>query len=493
MYFLHLTGHSVNLLVKGSSQIHNCISALSTMKPKTRLQCSSDINRAKTDIGDDSQLINLEESDADVSKLLDLDPKSQIHCVKNCPSGGVDGPNMICCCMCNKWFHIPCINESGTEPVQNIWNCSDCRTVSSMIKVLQNELYLMRQSMADVVRQNNEILHKVEEVKSENAILKNIIEKLEPCKTSIVADCMDNNNKSNCSKLKEEPKKTMILSRRNQDKPVIEPARPLTESSHNLPDTSRILLLGDSSVTDVRASNQLLKISSDEKNDLFNVYSKLSNMSNDSAKSVVLSIGMNDCLSSKTVSQINKDYEILLNEASRVSQEQVKVSSVCLRSELPGIQSKVNQVNLDLSKLCDSMNCVFVDHSLNFFFRDGSVDYSLYCSNESKLSQKGSARHMLNLGLSEMTKVRTYVPSDDAKKTYTAAVTQDHSRPEQKRRFYRHLANQNSQRHPTERKVPRCWNCGERGHLQDTCRHSQPISCATCGMKGHKSKHCAFI
>ena len=63
----------------------------------------------------------------------------------------------------------------------------------------------MRQSMADVVRQNNKILHKVEEVKSENAILKNIIEKLEPCKTSIVADCMDN-NKSNCSKLKEEPK-----------------------------------------------------------------------------------------------------------------------------------------------------------------------------------------------------------------------------------------------------------------------------------------------
>ena len=260
----------------------------------------------------------------------------------------------------------------------------------------------------------------------------------------------------------------MILSCRNQDKPVIEPARPLTESSHNLPDTSRILLLGDSSVTDVRASNQLLKISSDEKNDLFNVYSKLSNMSNDSAKSVVLSIGMNNCLSSKTVSQINKDYEILLNEASRVSQlEQVKVSSVCLRSEMPGIQSKVNQVNLDLSKLCDSMNCVFVDHSLNFFFRDGSVDYSLYCSNESKLSQKGSARHMLNLGLSEMIKVRTYVPSDNAAKIYTAAVTQDHSRPEQKRRFYRHLANQNSQRHPYGRKVPRCWNCGERGHLQD--------------------------
>ena len=122
----------------------------------------------------------------------------------------------------------------------------------------------MWQSMADVVRQNNEILHKVEEVKSENAILKNIIEKLEPCKTNIVAACMDN-NKCNCSKLKEEPKKPVILSSRNQDKPVIKPARPLTESSQNLPDTSSILLLGDSSVTNARASNQSLKISSDEK------------------------------------------------------------------------------------------------------------------------------------------------------------------------------------------------------------------------------------
>ena len=34
-----------------------------------------------------------------------------------------------------------------------------------------------------------------------------------------------------------------------------------------------------------------------------------------------------------------------------------------------------------------------------------------------------------------------------------------------------------------------CDFCSEPNHSKDRCRHGQPITCQTCGEKGHKSKH----
>ena len=38
----------------------------------------------------------------------------------------------------------------------------------------------------------------------------------------------------------------------------------------------------------------------------------------------------------------------------------------------------------------------------------------------------------------------------------------------------------------------KCYNCGERGHNAERCRHKQKISCYICGYYGHKAKHCRF-
>ena len=37
---------------------------------------------------------------------------------------------------------------------------------------------------------------------------------------------------------------------------------------------------------------------------------------------------------------------------------------------------------------------------------------------------------------------------------------------------------------------PKCYRCGEEGHVQDRCRHLQDVYCWTCGYKGHKAKSC---
>ena len=37
---------------------------------------------------------------------------------------------------------------------------------------------------------------------------------------------------------------------------------------------------------------------------------------------------------------------------------------------------------------------------------------------------------------------------------------------------------------------PRCYRCGETGHVQDLCRHLKDVFCWTCNQQGHKQKHC---
>ena len=42
----------------------------------------------------------------------------------------------------------------------------------------------------------------------------------------------------------------------------------------------------------------------------------------------------------------------------------------------------------------------------------------------------------------------------------------------------------------TRQHQPRCYRCGERGHLISQCRKTESVSCWNCGTQGHKQKHC---
>jgi hypothetical protein len=68
----------------------------------------------------------------------------------------------------------------------------------------------------------------------------------------------------------------------------------------------------------------------------------------------------------------------------------------------------------------------------------------------------------------------------------------------QKAYFYRVLTNRSktsvkldSIRSLTQRGIPTCFRCGDRGHLSSSCRNS--IVCFECGCLGHRSHHCRAI
>ena len=45
----------------------------------------------------------------------------------------------------------------------------------------------------------------------------------------------------------------------------------------------------------------------------------------------------------------------------------------------------------------------------------------------------------------------------------------------------------------TRNDQPRCYQCGETGHIWRTCRKQEPVICWTCNTEGHKQKHCTYF
>ena len=116
---------------------------------------------------DDTQLLDLNDTpEGDASKLINVN--DVIHCTPDCSKGGKDEPNMVNCCICNRWFHICCINMSGIVPQQEIWNCETCRKIPSMLHKIQDEVMLLRPVVADLVKQNADILKLVKTLNEEN-------------------------------------------------------------------------------------------------------------------------------------------------------------------------------------------------------------------------------------------------------------------------------------------------------------------------------------
>ena len=42
----------------------------------------------------------------------------------------------------------------------------------------------------------------------------------------------------------------------------------------------------------------------------------------------------------------------------------------------------------------------------------------------------------------------------------------------------------------TRSQQPKCYQCGETGHLSGQCRRTVAVDCWACGHLGHKRKHC---
>lgn len=117
-----------------------------------------------------------------------------------------------------------------------------------------------------------------------------------------------------------------------------------------------------------------------------------------STKTVGILVGSND--SNDSVADIFANFKEIVQEAKRVASETVFINSILPRLKGDNYQSKADEVNEKLTKLCQDEGCRFVNNNNNNFrLLNSDIDDSLLTRDKIHLNERGMARLVENMGL----------------------------------------------------------------------------------------------
>ncbi len=388
------------------------------------------------------------DSESDEDSEVHWEPKSPDHSTKantknkstSNKSNSKDKP-VTRCCMCMSWLEIP-----QEEDHEGVWMCTSCRAMPQIICSIQAQLIELKdlqQSNQDVVKLTKECA----ELRAENARL------------------------------------TADLEKRQQQSAL--PTQPRTSN----------LLLGSSHVTRLERTSEDTQVRGQAGACLRDAITTLKKYPANDTRHVSLVIGSNDCDTDVPVDETISDFRELIHEAGRVAHDGVSVSSVLPRLKGDTYQQKADSVNVSLKELCEELHCNYVDNDANFRLRNDAVDDSIFVEDRVHLTTTGLNRLIGNLGLQDKVRVKpSYAkvasspPSNQPRgsteppgSTKPPGQGQLQGRPQGQRNPGQHMGRSDDHR---------CWNCGETGHVTDSCRHGQRISCHRCNKSGHKQKYC---
>ena len=349
----------------------------------------------------------------------------------------------IRCCMCMKWE----VCEQSEDYSGAIWMCETCRNLPSLIGEIDKKLNL-------VIKAYDDLNVRLASKETECATLQTkitILESINQTKEREISDLK--------AKIEENTKE---LQNKPRAPSYAEATRP------------KSLLTGSSLVRSVKTKeleNTEVKTCSGAR--VSKIKEKLSE-TGEMYNTIALIAGSKDCASeSATPESVINDYRDLINEAkSKITDEgTIKVCSIPPRTDNPTALTLSEDVNIHLEGLCEEMKCTFVDLTPKFKCMDQTVNSSMLHHDGLHLSWAGTQTLIKCLQLPgkpmQQSKVQQKSPRQGAGARY---ATQ---------------ANRSSQ--------PRCWKCGETGHVTDSCRHNQRLRCTSCNRLGHKSKLCGRI
>ena len=172
------------------------------------------------------------------------------------------------------------------------------------------------------------------------------------------------------------------------------------------------LLIGSSIIKEMATyDRKILKIRSESGAKINSVISTLRDMEDHSYACVTLIIGGNDCNPSTPEDEIITGYHALINEATRVADDKVRICSICPRID-PVRDAKIQAVNAQLKQIAANVECTFIDNDDNFRLRDGTADDSLLQADGVHLTSKGVNRLLSNLNLTKNAYYRKISPKN---------------------------------------------------------------------------------
>lgn len=231
-------------------------------------------------------------------------------------------------------------------------------------------------------------------------------------------------------------------------------------------DEEKHLLIGDSLLRSVDPGKlkgtEVISISGGKTADALQRLSDL----NENYKSVTICIGTNDCSSTSfDAEETSTTYKELVQSAIEKTADctRVTVASIPPRLDNSENQNRVELLNAGICSIANETGCCFSNNDAAFSLADGTPNDGYLCRDGLHLNSAGTNKLLKAL------KVQT--TADNATKDYTPRSTL-------------------MRRKTTTTSTRGCYYCAERNHTQEKCRHERPVTCSSCGRKGHKAKFC---
>lgn len=372
--------------------------------------------------------------------------------------------NQVRCSMCMGWFPQPRDESYGVV----IWTCDNCRRIPFMllnltesVEEMKNEMKVLHQTNIDLVKQLSRKIAECDSLRAEN-------DKLKPSKIA---------SQQSTSK-----RKTAFIT---CDKSSVD-IKP-----HIQPDVDII-------------TDDIHKIATDLAS-----YKK----SGIYYENIVIYPGNQASNSKKDLGKTMKTNINNIVSAAQELSENVIVSSVCPSSD-SDVNGKITGINDELENICERKNTVtYVNNTLNFTYRDGSVDTCTLDGNGIELSETGMKRLIKNIECQAGITISCSTPDEPKQKRSSPNIKSQHptkdktsvAKPEGRyctktektvAKPKHKIPQSRKQRHGEQpnikNKETRCFFCGESNHVKSNCKHEKKIQCRGCSKYGHKQKNCYY-
>jgi hypothetical protein len=201
---------------------------------------------------------------------------------------------------------------------------------------------------------------------------------------------------------------------------------------------------------------------------------------------VVYCVGTNDCC---TDTFSGDDFAVKAEELIALAKTKVpEPAAVTLSSIPPRLDTAKKQENVDLANAClaslaSKSETTFLNNDSTFKLADGNINDGYLLKDGLHLSRQGSRRLAANMNLMVKT-------GHD--------ITDGHP-PQHRRNAQRdddqwntvHGRNSRRRTPGVQNNTGRgCYNCAEKNHTTEQCRHGRRITCSNCHKDGHKAKFC---
>ena len=294
------------------------------------------------------------------SPLKNPDPEKV--CMTTCRhdgkiTGAARNSGHVSCSLCSHTFHKDCVNYP--IHVTHFWACPFCKNLAAEVKSLHVKLdsvLSQNRGLIDTINQQQTLLNSLLPVCTQITALSKLIPG---------ADSDDDDD---------------------EEETDVEPYGDL--------------VIGDSLLRDVEATSETLTVDSMSGARFTDVRKKLKTVNPKKRQyaRVVIVTGTNDSTTRRSADKIAADCKSTIAAAKRIATS-VVLSSIPPRNDDRGDSTKIDNINQLMLTVANESDVEYVNHDLNFRFKDHSVDTAMLLPDQLHLSTSGVKKLLSNLSL----------------------------------------------------------------------------------------------